>query len=269
VTLGSPDNEWARQADEAVRSVSITRPFYMGEYAVTQRQWEMAGTSRSKPSNWYNTTDWEARPVEMVSYDDIRGATNSSPAVNWPQTGHTVLAASFMGILRAKTGGGLEFDLPTEAQWEYACRAGTTGPWNNGLGASGSDTDANLALLGRYKYNGGMNGEAYWPQNCLASNATAKAGMYLPNAWGLYDMHGNVFEWCLDWYAASGDSLRDGDPVGPLSGSARVLRGGGWLNGALSCRSARRGTNSPSSRDRYIGFRVAAPAAVGVSPVEN
>jgi formylglycine-generating enzyme required for sulfatase activity len=264
VTLGSPGGEWSHLADEAAHSVSITRPFYMGVFEVTQRQWEMVGT-RSKPSYWNNTTDWEERPVEQVSYDDIRGATSSSPAVNWPQTGHDVLATSFMGILRAKTGWLLEFDLPTEAQWEYACRAGTTGPWNSGAGAVNNETDANLALLGRYQYNGGKNGTDDWPQNCLASNATAKAGTYLPNAWGLYDMHGNVWEWCLDWYAASDASLLGIDPEGPLSGSARVQRGGSWKHGASNCRSARRLNNSSSSRSSFIGFRVVAVAEVWIT----
>jgi formylglycine-generating enzyme required for sulfatase activity len=247
--------------------VRITRPFYIGVYGVTQAQWERVGT-RSKPSYWNNTTDWEARPVEQVSYDDIRGATNSNPAVNWPQTGHTVLATSFMGVLRAKTGDILEFDLPTEAQWEYACRAGTTGPWNNGAGAANNETDANLALLGRYKFNDGMNGSANWLQNCLASNATALAGSYLPNAWGLYDMHGNVVECCLDWYVASDASLQGADPAGPslAAGSPRVLRGGCWRYGASYCRSARRYSVSPSNRSNTVGFRVAAVAEVWIAP---
>jgi formylglycine-generating enzyme required for sulfatase activity len=241
----------------------------MGVYEVTQRQWEMVGT-RSKPSYWNNTTDWEARPVEQVSYYDIRSSASGNVAVagtDWPNNGHAVGEGSFMGILRATTGWLLEFALPTEAQWEYACRAGTTGPWNNGVGASGSDTDANLTLLGRYQYNGGMTPSANWPQDCLASNATAKAGTYLPNAWGLYDMHGNVFEWCLDYYITGDATLSGGDPVGPslAVGSARVRRGGGWNYGASYCRSARRRSNSPSTRYSYIGFRVAAPAVVWIT----
>jgi formylglycine-generating enzyme required for sulfatase activity len=269
VVLGSPDGEWGHQAAEAERTVRITRPFYMGVHEVTQVQWERVGT-RSKPSHWNNTTDWEARPVEQVSYYDIRsGASDNTdnPAVDWPVTGHAVAADSFMGKLCAKTGGILAFDLPTEAQWEYACRAGTTGPWNNGAGASNNETDANLALLGRYQYNGGMNGSALWPQDCLASNVTAKAGSYLPNAWGLYDMHGNVFEWCLDYYITGDATLSGDDPAGPVLavGSVRVLRGGCWNYGASFCRSARRLGYAPATRDYNLGFRVAAPAAVDMS----
>jgi formylglycine-generating enzyme required for sulfatase activity len=267
VTLGSPDNEWARQDNEPPRSVSITRPFYLGVFEVTQRQWEMVGT-RSKPSYWNNTTDWEERPVETVSYNEIRGATSGNPEVNvnWPLTGHAVLATSFMGRLRTKTGGILEFDLPTDAQWEYACRVGTTGPWNNGIGASNSETDPNLALLGRCQYNGGVsNSGTSWPQNCLASNATAKVGSYLPNAWGLYDMHGNVWEWCLDWHVSSGTSLSGDNPAGPMAGSVRLQRGGSWDYGASNHRSARRGGNTPSTQINNLGLRVAAPAEVWIT----
>jgi formylglycine-generating enzyme required for sulfatase activity len=98
------------------------------------------------------------------------------------------------------------------------------------------------------------------------SNATAAVGSYLPNAWGLYDMHGNAWEWCLDWYAASGDSLCGDDPQGPPTDSVRVRRGGCWNGGASDCRSARRSSGSPLGRTLYVGFRVAAPAEVWIAP---
>jgi formylglycine-generating enzyme required for sulfatase activity len=268
VTLGSPDNEYLHQSDEALRSVRITRPLSMGVYPVTQRQWEIVGT-RSKPSNWNNTTDWEERPVERVSYYDIRenpaGLSSNDVVVDWPANGHTVRTDSFMGRLRAKTGGLLAFDLPTEAQWEYACRAGTTGPWNNGLGSANNETDPNLALLGRYQKIGGfINGTVNPPANCFASNATAKVGSYLPNAWGLYDMHGNVWEWCLDYYTVDATILSGDDPVGPVLtvGSPRVLRGGSWDSGASYVRSARRLSFTPTTRFNITGLRVAAAAEV-------
>jgi formylglycine-generating enzyme required for sulfatase activity len=274
VTLGSPDGEMNHQNDEASRSVRITRPFYLGVYAVTQRQWEnIAGASRSWPSFWNNTADREERPVERVSYYDIRENASSNvdnPDIDWPGTMHAVAPNSFMGRLRAKTGSVLAFDLPTEAQWEHACRAGTTGAWNNGTTITSSTSDANLAMLGRYARNGGQtwNGTSYVDpeRDCLAENATAKAGSYLPNAWGLYDMHGNVWEWCLDYYITSDDSLLGEDPAGPATGSARVARGGGWNSNASFCRSARRYSFSQTTRNNGVGFRVAAVAVVGIPP---
>jgi formylglycine-generating enzyme required for sulfatase activity len=277
VTLGSPNTEWSHLADETQRTINITRPFYMGVFSVTQRQWDLVGV-RAKTSHWNNTTDWEERPVEKVSYYDIRanpaGLSSNDPAVDWPTNGHAVATNSFMGLLRAKTGGILEFDLPTEAQWEYACRAGTDGPWNNGVGSANNDDDPNMNLLGRYRNNGGkmlVGGIWYDPDLAAAlgsvlavtaSNATAKVGSYLPNAWGLYDMHGNVWEWCLNYSIANAAdaTLSGDDPAGPVTGSNRAIRGGGREVGASYTRSARRYSYGPTARYNYLGFRVAAAA---------
>jgi formylglycine-generating enzyme required for sulfatase activity len=161
-----------------------------------------------------------------------------------------------MGRLRSKTGLA-GFDLPTEAQWEYACRAGTTGALNDGtVNITNSNSDARLDLLGRYQYNGGrINGTTDPAQGCTTANATAAVGTYAPNAWGLYDMHGNVWEWCLDWFA---DAAMEGgdDPDGADSGSNRVLRGGSWYNPAAACRSAFRNDIAPSNRGNDVGFRL-------------
>ena len=179
-------------------NVTLTKSFYCGIFEVTQKQYELV--TGLKPSK--NTGD--KRPVEEVSYHMIRGSSNGT---KWPLSS-AVDSSSFMGRLRARTG--ITFDLPTEAQWEYACRAGTTSDYNNG-----GNSESHLKLLGRYGGNQSDGKGGY-------SSGTTTVGSYQPNAWGIYDMHGNVFEWCLDW---SGDLSSDvTDPVGPSSGSNRVVR---------------------------------------------
>ena len=278
VTLGSPGTEPGRNANrELQRNVYITKPFYMGVYQVTQLQWEMI--TGTKTSSYFNNPNvYEERPVE-ATYLEIRGMTGDNPAVNWPATTNYVSPNSFMGKLRSKTGGIIKFDLPTDAQWEYACRAGTTGAWNNGTTiASDLDvSDANLDLLGRYKRNGGWadNGSGGLiapPKNCTDENGTAKVGSYLPNAWGLYDMHGNVYEWCLDWAVDTGTvtppaSMVGPDPVGPTSNSQgyRVRRGGDWGNPPVASRAATRSVYSTTVATD-TGFRVVAPAEVFIAP---
>lgn len=197
--------------------VTLTKPFYAGLFEVTQKQWSLV--MGSNPS--YHKGD--KRPVEMVSYNAIRG---SSAGAKWP-TNNAVDASSFLGKLRARTG--LAFDLPTEAQWEYACRAGTTTTYSYG----------NSANENYMWYNG---------------NQTHEVGTKKANPWGLYDMHGNVWEKCLDWYG----SLSAGtDPKGSSSGSGRVRRGGGWYNYASSCTSSFRDYYDPPDAYDYIaGFRL-------------
>jgi formylglycine-generating enzyme required for sulfatase activity len=248
-TMGSPSGELGRQSNETQRAVTLTKDFYMGVFEVTQRQWELV--MGNKPSYFGNRTYYQTRPVEGVSYYDIREnpANIDDTAVNWP-TNSAVNANSFMGKLRAKTGLS-GFDLPTESQWEYACRAGTGTAFNSGKNITDTGSCPNMAEVGRYWFNGGS---AYMPDGSTAVG-TAKVGSYLPNAWGLYDMHGNVWEWCLDWHTESPPGTTD--PVGADTGSLRVIRGGCWINRAWLCRSALRGPSSPSERNYTgLGFRL-------------
>ncbi len=261
-TMGSPVNETGRNsAREAQVQVVLTKAFYAGVYEVTQSQWYqvMGNTAQAWPSKWNNNDYKLTRPVEQVSYYDIRENINNTDdaAVDWPAN-DAVTAGSFMGRLRTRTGLA-GFDLPTDAQWEYACRAGTTKALNDGtVNLTNTNSDACLDRLGRYQYNGGKVWDgATWVDpstNSTAANATAVVGAYAPNAWGLYDMHGNVFEWCLDWYT---DAIAaNEDPRGAGSGTYRAMRGGSWLHASGYCRSAFRNYTTTNARYYYIGFRL-------------
>jgi formylglycine-generating enzyme required for sulfatase activity len=220
-TMGSPSGESGRDGDESRHMVTLSKSFYIGLFEVTEKQWEQV--TGSNPSDFSGNE----RPVAWVSWNAIRGNTN------WPASSE-VSANSFMGRLRTRTG--LAFDLPTEAQWEYACRAGTT-----------------MA----YSYGASANGDYMWYTSNNPWGQTYDVGTKKANPWGLYDMHGNVWEWCLDWYAWNMGTAAVTDPQGALSGSDRVARGGSGDSGAASCRSARRGYYNPSHAYSDIGFRLA------------
>ena len=235
-TMGSPKDELGRYGDEVQHEVTLTKPFFAGVFEVTQKQYELI--TGNNPAYYQG----DARPVECVSYDMIRGAEKGT---NWPAKSE-VDATSFFGILRSKTG--LSFDLPTEAQWEYACRAGTTTALNSGKNLSDEDQCDEMNEVGRCY--GNMNDE----KGGYDEHTTV--GSYLPNAWGLYDMHGNVWEWCLDWYQSDLGSDPATDPKGNTAGYWRVLRGGGWNFCASDCRSADRGEIPPGEVYDSGGFRV-------------
>jgi formylglycine-generating enzyme required for sulfatase activity len=149
-------------------------------------------------------------------------------------------------------------DLPTDAQWEYACRAGTPTYYNDGLGTpSNLKTNAQMDALGRYKYNGGhiYNGSAWVApaQNCTDANGTAKVGSYQPNNWGLYDMHGNIYEWVLDQW---GSLTHATDPVGATNTTWRTARAGGYGNEGDYTDSGQRTALDPGLYGDFMGFRV-------------
>jgi len=205
--------------------VRITKPFYIGKYEVTQAQYERVigwNPSRFKGADL---------PVDTVSWND---GTEFCLQLS-EQSGRTVR-------------------LPTEAEWEYACRAETTTPFHYG-NSLGSD-QANFN--GNRPYGGAAKGPY--------RRKTTSVGSFQANAWGLYDMHGNVWEWCSDWYDHHNGNYalsRGQDPKGPTSGITRIIRGGSWVANGDMCRSAYRGKFSPSYRCVIFGFRVVVVAAPG------
>lgn len=228
--MGSLEREYGRSDDETMHEVTLTKPFYIGVFETTKRQYSLiTGSNLSDNRNM-------THPVDYVSYHMIRG---SRKGMHWPES-NEVDEDSFFGILRKKTN--MDFDLPTEAQWEYACRSNTTSAFNDGSSLRGNIyISGNLSKLGCYAYN--SNGD------------TVKVGSYRPNVWGLYDMHGNVREWCLDYYGEyKGDEV---DPKGASSANfIRITRGGHCIDYAYACRSANRGFITGSQSDACTGFRV-------------
>jgi formylglycine-generating enzyme required for sulfatase activity len=252
--MGGRSTDVSGANDDGLHQVTLTQDFYMGVFEVTQFQWERV--MGNNPSYFNNATYYQMRPVERVSYYQIReNPYNSSISPNWPASSQ-VHVGSFMGRLRAGTGLS-GFDLPTESQWEYACRAGTTTALNSGynLTVQWDYSDLRMSEVGRYWYNRVRN---YAP-DVDTSGATATVGTYLPNAWGLYDMHGNVWEWCLDRYGTYPGAVTD--PKGASSGSGYVFRGGSWYDFPIFCRSADRDFYFPYYRDYGIGFRVCCAAS--------
>ena len=205
--------------------VTLSHGFYLGKHEVTQAQYETVMTGNAeglnaKPSNWPNNND---RPVEKVSWNDAQ--VFLSRLNDMEQTA---------GRLPA----GWKYVLPTEAQWEYACRAGTTTifSWGN----SATSTQANFK--GTYPYGGGASGPNL--------QQTTDIGQYAANPWGFFDMQGNVWEWVSDWKANYLTGAQT-DPEGPASGSDRVVRGGSWRHGGTYLRSAERGTTPPVTATTY------------------
>ena len=204
--MGSPATEEGRFYGETQHLVMLTKGFWLGKYEVTQAQWQ--SVMGENPSTFKS----DIRPVETVSWED---------------------GQSFIRKINSVQNCGAR--LPTEAEWEYACRAGSTGPYAG---------NGNLDEMGWYDDNSG--------------NKTHPVGQKQANAWGFYDMHGNVWEWCGDWYGDyDGDTS---DPTGPASGESRALRGGGWDDNARLCRSAFRLKLLPTRRDDYCGLRLCCSA---------
>lgn len=263
--------ESGRVADkEASHKVRLDDNYYLGVFPVTQSQWALIQPSRMFPSCFQYEADKKWRPVENICYNEIRlsnSETTGSSDYYWPNDPHP---NSFLGRLRTKTG--IDFDMPSEAQWEYACRAGNgEGRWGDGSDYTSSATDANLTRLACYGraniQNSVSEGNTTWS---AADGGTMPVGTHEQNAWGFYDMHGNIFEWCLDWFENDiskhgGDVNIDPDaPAKNLSGGDgvyRVWRGGSYRHGAGSCRSAYRTEGIVNGRYNIAGVRLACPAS--------
>ena len=237
--MGSPSSE---STDSTVRPhyVTLTNDYYMGIYLITQAQYLKFASSN--PSQSKGASESELRPVEYLAMEPFRGAASAGAAYDWPDKGHAVAPSSFLGQLRGRTG--IDFDLPTEAEWEYACRAGTGTRYNIGTDSTSQSVLKTFAW-------GYASGDS--------STINSPVGRRLPNAWGLYDMHGMEHERCLDWYAD--DIYATGvvtNPPGPRTGTTRVLKGGGYGGDATKIRSAFR-VGSDLSFSPYRGYRVICP----------
>ncbi|QDU29168.1 Serine/threonine-protein kinase pkn1 [Anatilimnocola aggregata] len=256
-TMGSPESEEGHTDVEVQRKVRITRPFYLGQHEVTVGQFRKFVTE----TGYRTTLEREEKPG--FGFDAELGAIEILPKFTWKNTGfgtdeHPVVnlswddAQAFCKWLSEKEK--QTYQLPTEAQWEYACRAGTKTRYSTGESEESLLGFANLsdaAFQAKYA-NATWSGE--WNDGHAFS---APVGSLKPNAWGLYDMHGNAWEWCSDWYASDYHKVSPvDDPAGPKTGEKHIVRGGAFTNRLRFVRSADRNANKPGYRYNFTGFRV-------------
>jgi formylglycine-generating enzyme required for sulfatase activity len=259
--MGSPKEEAGRDIDEEQHEVQITRPFYLGKHELTVGQFRVFVRDTSY------LTEPERDGQGGSAYTEQDGMwtfVGRKPAYNWSETGfprtddHPVSnvswndAIAFCDWLSRKEG--RKYRLPTEAEWEYSCRAGTTTRYYNG------DREVELAAVANIADLSGKRKLPAWKTAIAYDDGfpfTASVGQFQANAWGLHDMHGSLWEWCAEWYDANDyqQSPRD-DPQGPASGTLRVARSGCWNEGSRTCRSADRSKSPPSYRSSGVGFRV-------------
>jgi formylglycine-generating enzyme required for sulfatase activity len=216
--MGSSNKEKGRGDDEIHRKITLSRGFYLGVYTVTQEQWQTV--MGSNPSHFKGEKNL---PVEQVSWDDCQAFCKR------------------LGDKEKKV-----YRLPTEAEWEYACRAGTTTAYHFGGTLSADQANYN----GNFTYGDGKQG--------LFREKTTPVGSFPANPWGLHDMHGNVWQWCNDWHGGY-SRTETTDPQGPKAGKNRVQRGGSWGSHPIFCRSANRNFADPANRTEFCGFRVCVP----------
>lgn len=256
-TMGSPIEEEGAENDEEQHEVTINQDYYLGVTEVTQGEYEMVmGTNPSHfQKRVIRKTDSTMYPVEQVSWEDA------------------VEFCKVLSDLPEEKQAGRVYRLPTEAEWENACRAGHKTAY--GFGES-SKSLGDYAWFANNSGSKELDADILWsrlrsnPQEYVdtlfaAGCTTHPVGEKNPNAWGLYDMHGNVWEWCSDFYGEY-SKVAVSDPSGPKEGTARVIRGGGWDSGAARCRSAYRNGGPQVDRSSLLGFRVALSRIARNSP---
>ncbi|MDR3183006.1 MAG: SUMF1/EgtB/PvdO family nonheme iron enzyme [Planctomycetaceae bacterium] len=224
--MGSPATEAGHLPDELQHRVILSRGFYLLETEVTQNLWQ--AVMQNNPSNSFGSPNL---PVENISWDDCQ---------------------QFIAAINKKNLAppGYHFSLPLEAQWEYACRSGKSTPFSFGFALNGDNANCD----GMEPYDALADDQRGLPGQNVSKSQRAKS--YPPNPWGLYDMHGNVWEWCLDWHGDYPAGTIE-DPTGPAVGIYRVRRGGCWGRAAVYCRSSSRGVDIPDTHQNRVGFRLA------------
>ena len=219
--MGSPPTEPGRDENERQHQVTLSNSFWLGKTEVTQNQWQkVMGNNPAKLKG-------DNLPVEQVSWHECISFCNTLSELEGLTPAYQISGENVTWLPSADG-----YRLPTEAEWEYACRAGTTGPHAG-----------NVAEMARYSANSGRK--------------TRAVGTGKPNVWGLFDMHGNVWEWCWDMYQKDYGPGPDLDPTGSDTDNYRIERGGSWHRNARDCRSASRGTDNPHARRNGLGFRLA------------
>jgi len=227
-TMGSPETEEGHLYEEGPQHIVTLSSFYIGMYEVTQQEW--TAVMGNNPSNFKG----DNYPVEKISWFDVIDYCNKRSQKEGLTPAYRINGTN-VTWLRDTDG----YRLPTEAEWEFACRSGTITPFN-----TGENITTNQA-----NYNG-INSQGIYRQ------ITTAVGSFPPNPWDLYDMHGNVWEWCWDWFG-NYSSNKQNDPIGPISGEGHVIRGGAWNYGSNYLRSASRLNFNSSAKTNYVGVRLA------------